>query len=400
MQSTPKSLRLQIGFFGRRNVGKSSLINAITQQQVSIVSDQPGTTTDPSEKAMELLPLGPVLFIDTAGMDDEGELGQLRRQRSDSILERVDLGILVIEANSWGPFEEDLLEKLQKRDVPILVVVNKIDLNAPSEDFIQKTESRGCKVIGCSATTNRSVADVRVALLNIAPASHFETKHLVSDLVEPGQMVLLVVPIDSQAPKGRLILPQVMTIRDLLDNGSIPLVCQLDYITTTLNNLQQPPAMVITDSQAFNEVSKKIPDTIPMTSFSILMARHQGDLSELIEGADSISKLKAGDSILMAEACSHHPTGEDIGRVKIPALLSKFADSQLNFVHTSGRDFPNDLSPYSLVVHCGNCTGNRREMLNRIYRCKEAGVPITNYGLTIAYSLGIFERALRPFGRL
>jgi len=397
MQSAPKSLRLQIGLFGRRNVGKSSLLNAITRQQVSIVSEQAGTTTDPIEKPMELLPLGPVLFIDTAGIDDEGALGDLRKQRSESILERVDLGVLVTEADSWSLFEDRLLEEHKKRNVPVLVVINKSDIQMPSKHNLSCIESKGCAVVVCSASTGDGIAEVREAMLRIAPGDHLESKRLASDLAKPGDTALLVTPIDKQAPKGRLILPQVMVIRDLLDGGSIPVVCQQDGILPVLDNLRQPPAVVITDSQAFDFVSKKVPESVPMTSFSILMARFQGDLIEMVRSSTAISNLREGNRVLIVETCSHHPTGDDIGRVKIPNWLTKFVGAQLKFEHIQGRDFPGDLSPYNLVIHCGNCMGNRREMLNRIHKCHSAGVPITNYGLTIAYSLGIFERALKPF---
>ena len=397
MQFAPKSLRLHIGLFGRRNVGKSSLLNAITRQQVSIVSEQAGTTTDPIEKPMELLPLGPVLFIDTAGIDDEGALGNLRKKRSESVLNRVDLGVLVTEASSWTSFEDGLLEELKERELPVLVVVNKSDIQKPSADDLSGIKLKGCAAVACSSTTGEGIADVREAMLRLAPNDRLECQCLISDLVPPREVALLVVPIDKQAPKGRLILPQVMAIRDLLDGGSIPMLCQQDGIASAFEGLNCPPAIVVTDSQAFGLVSGEVPESVPMTSFSILMARFQGDLGELALGAAAISKLKENDTVLIAETCSHHPTEDDIGRVKIPNWLTKFVGAPLNFEHTQGRDFPGDLSPYKLVVHCGNCTGNRREMLSRIHKCKTAGVPITNYGLTIAYSLGIFERALAPF---
>jgi len=401
MQSTPKALRLAIGIFGRRNVGKSSLLNAITGQQVSIVSPQPGTTADPIEKPMELLPLGPIVFIDTAGIDDEGALGDLRKQRSESALDRIDLGIIVTEAGAWGNYEEKLLEEFNKREVPALVVINKSDVQAPTGTFISEIESKGCAIIACSAKTGDGIVEAKDALLRLAQkwglGGHFESRHLISDLVPPNEVGLLVVPIDSQAPKGRLILPQVMAIRDLLDGGSLPLVCQTEGIEAALKSLNRPPALVVTDSQAFGAVSSLVPEPLLLTSFSVLMARLQGDLAEMAKGAASIATLKDGDTILIAETCTHHPTGDDIGRVKIPAWLQKFVGGRLDFVHTRGRDFPLDLSPYKLVIHCGNCTGNRREMLGRLRRCKEAGVHITNYGLAIAYSLGIFERAMKPF---
>jgi [FeFe] hydrogenase H-cluster maturation GTPase HydF len=363
------------------------------------VSEQAGTTTDPIEKPMELLPLGPVLFIDTAGIDDEGTLGDLRKKRSESILDRVDLGVLVIEADSWGLFEDNLLEELKKRNAPVLVVVNKSDLQMPSKHSLSCIELKGCTVAVCSANTGDGITEVREAMLRLAPSDHFECRHLASDLVNPGETALLVTPIDKQAPKGRLILPQVMTIRDLLDGGSIPVVCQEDGILPALENLRHPPAIVITDSQAFDFVSKKVPESVPVTSFSILMARFQGDLIEMVRASTAISNLKKGDRILIIETCSHHPTEDDIGRVKIPNWLTKFVGAQLNFEHIHGRDFQIDFSSYKLVIHCGNCMGTRREMMNRIHKCRSVGVPLTNYGLTIAYSLGIFERALKPFPR-
>lgn len=397
MQSTPKSLRLHIGLFGRRNVGKSSLLNALTRQQVSIVSEFAGTTTDPVEKPMELLPLGPVLFVDTAGVDDEGALGELRIARTQAVFERVDLGVIVTEAQGWGSFEAGLLAELQGRKVPVLVVFNKADLLPASPEDIQARIAEGCAVVTASAAQGTGILDVREALLKLAPADHFDNRRLVADLVPPGELAVLVVPIDKEAPKGRLILPQVMSIRDLLDGESMALVCQERELQRTLAMLAKPPALVVTDSQAFLKVAADVPRGLPMTSFSVLMARFQGDLVEQVRGTMGIEQLKGGDTVLIAETCSHHPVGEDIGRVKIPRWLTQYVGAKLEFAHVQGRDFPSDLSPYKLIVHCGNCTGNRREMLSRIHRAREAGVPLTNYGLTIAYSLGIFERALAPF---
>jgi len=397
MQSTPKSLRLHIGLFGRRNVGKSSLLNALTRQQVSIVSEFAGTTTDPVEKPMELLPLGPVLFVDTAGVDDEGALGELRIARTQAVFERVDLGVIVTEAQGWGSFEAGLLAELQGRKVPVLVVFNKADLLPANPKDIQARIAEGGAVVTASAAQGTGILDVREALLKLAPADHFDNRRLVADLVPPGELAVLVVPIDKEAPKGRLILPQVMSIRDLLDGESMALVCQERELQRTLAMLAKPPALVVTDSQAFLKVAADVPRGVPMTSFSVLMARFQGDLVEQVRGTMGIEQLKGGDTVLIAETCSHHPVGEDIGRVKIPRWLTQYVGAKLEFAHVQGRDFPSDLSPYKLIVHCGNCTGNRREMLSRIHRAREAGVPLTNYGLTIAYSLGIFERALAPF---
>jgi [FeFe] hydrogenase H-cluster maturation GTPase HydF len=397
MQPTPRSLRLHIGLFGRRNVGKSSLLNAITRQQVSIVSNFAGTTTDPVEKPMELLPLGPVLFVDTAGVDDEGALGELRIERTKAVFERVDLGLIVTEAGAWGEFEQKLLEELKGRKVPVLVVFNKSDLQAASENEKARFETEGCPTVSISAAKGEGMAQLREALLKLAPADFFDNRRLVSDLVPAGETAILVVPIDKEAPKGRLILPQVMSIRDLLDGESLALVCQERELKNAIENLKRPPALVVTDSQAFLKVAADVPKGIPMTSFSVLMSRFQGDLAEQVRGTLGIEKLKGGDRVLIAETCSHHPIGEDIGRVKIPRWLTQYVGAKLEFVHVQGRDFPSDLSPYQLIVHCGNCTGNRREMLSRLHRSREAGVPMTNYGLTIAYSLGIFERALTPF---
>jgi [FeFe] hydrogenase H-cluster maturation GTPase HydF len=397
MQSTPKSLRLHVGIFGRRNVGKSSLLNAITRQQVSIVSAFAGTTTDPVEKPMELLPLGPVLFVDTAGVDDEGALGELRIERTKAVLDRVDLGVVVAEAGAWGAFEEALLAELSGRRAPVLVVFNKADLRAPDAAEVERLARAGVSSVAVSATAGTGILDVREALLRLAPADFFDNRRLVSDLVPPGEVAVLVVPIDKEAPKGRLILPQVMAIRDLLDGESMALVTQERELGRALARLTRPPALVVTDSQAFLKVAADVPREVPMTSFSILMARFQGDLAEQVRGTLGIERLKGGDRVLVAETCSHHPIGEDIGTVKIPRWLTQYVGARLEFEHTRGRDFPRDLSPYALVVHCGNCTGNRREMMSRIHRARAAGVPLTNYGLTIAYSLGIFERALAPF---
>ena len=397
MQSTPKALRLHIGLFGRRNVGKSSLLNAITRQHVSIVSAVAGTTTDPVEKPMELLPLGPVLFVDTAGVDDEGALGELRMQRTRTILDRVDLGVVVTEAGTWGPFEDGLLAELRRRSVPAVIAVNKIDQRALSDGERAHLQQAGNALVALSALTGEGVGDVREALLRLAPADHFDSRRIICDLVPPGAIAVLVIPIDKEAPKGRIILPQVMAIRDLLDGGSAALVVQDRGLRHALDGLRTPPAIVVTDSQAFETVAADVPAAVPMTSFSILMARFQGDLAEQVRGTLAIERLAGGDRVLIAETCTHHPIGDDIGRVKIPKWLTGYTGANLEFAHVQGRDFPADLTPYRLVVHCGNCTGNRREMLSRIHRCREAGVPITNYGLTIAYALGIFERALAPF---
>lgn len=397
MQSTPKSNRLQIGIFGRRNVGKSSLMNALTSQYVSIVSDVAGTTTDPVEKPMELPPLGPVLFIDTAGVDDEGSLGGQRIERTRKILERVDLGIIVAEGKNWNKYEDDLLKELQNRQIPTVVAFNKSDLSQPSENLQAYLKQQNIPYINTIATDGFGVLDLHKILIDTTPADYFNSIGIIGDLVKPGEMAVLVVPIDQEAPKGRLILPQVQTIRDLLDNNAGCIVIKENELTSVLNNLKQPPAIVVTDSQAFLKVAAETPADIPLTSFSILFARYKGDLAEYIAGTRTIDKLKPGDEILIAEACTHHPITDDIGRVKIPRWLNQYVGGQLNFTHYQGHDFPEDLSKYKLVIQCGSCMLNRREVLSRIWYCKQARVPVTNYGLTIAYTLGIFERATALF---
>ena len=395
--SAPKGLRLHIGFFGRRNVGKSSLLNAITRQEVSIVSAVAGTTTDPVEKPMELLPLGPVLFIDTAGMDDTGALGALRVQKTRQALDRVEIAVVVTETPGWGEFETQLIAELTARQTPVIVVVNKTDVAQPRPDVLEWLSQRKLPVVLTSAVRGTGIAELRQALLAAAPPDYIDSPAILGDLVGPGGMAVLVVPIDKEAPKGRLILPQVQAIRDLLDSDAYCLVVKERELRGALAGLKEPPRLVVTDSQAFLKVAADTPRTVPLTSFSILMSRFKGDLLTQVEGALAVERLRTGDRVLVAEACSHHPIGEDIGRVKIPRWLTQYVGGNLEFDHVQGHDFPSDLSPYQLVVHCGACMWNRREMLSRILRCRQAGVPITNYGLTIAYSLGIFERALEPF---
>jgi [FeFe] hydrogenase H-cluster maturation GTPase HydF len=396
MQAAPKGFRLHIGLFGRRNVGKSSLLNTVVRQQVSIVSEFAGTTTDPVEKPMEILPVGPVLFIDTAGIDDEGALGQLRIEKTRKALDRTDVGVIVCDG-TWSEFEEKLLAELTERSVPVIVVFNKSDLSAPAAELLSRFEAANTRVVKTSCTQNTGLADFRQALLDSAPAEFIDSPAIAGDLVGPGQSAILVVPIDKEAPKGRLILPQVQTIRDLLDSDAYCMVVKERELRAALDQLKQPPKLVITDSQAFLKVAADTPANVMMTSFSILFARFKGDLVSQTLGAMAVEDLKPGDNILVAEACGHHPIGEDIGRVKIPRWLTQYVGGKLNFTTVQGQDFPDDLSPYKLVIHCGGCMWNRRQMLNRVLKCRRAGVPITNYGLVIAYSLGIFERALQPF---
>ncbi|MFA7691745.1 MAG: [FeFe] hydrogenase H-cluster maturation GTPase HydF [Candidatus Hydrogenedentales bacterium] len=399
MRSTPKSLRLHIGLFGRRNVGKSSLLNGITGQQVSIVSEYAGTTTDPVEKAMELLPLGPVLFIDTAGLDDIGALGQLRSDRSRSVFDRVDVGVIVCAAGEWQDFEKELLKELHSRQVPVVVVFNKCDTAEPSAQLVGALidEDNVQRVVMATLTEGKGLPEFRQAILDVAPADYVEQPSLLGDLVGADELAVLVVPLDKEAPKGRLIMPQVQSIRDLLDNNASCVVTKDVQLRDTLAKLKEPPKLVITDSQAFTKVAEVTPKSVLMTSFSILFARFRGDLVTQVAGALAIDSLKPNDRVLIAESCSHHPIEDDIGRVKIPRWLTQYVGGPLQFDSVQGHDFAMDLSAYQLVIHCGACVTNRRAMLSRLLKCRQAGVPVTNYGLAIAFSLGIFERALEPF---
>ncbi len=397
MNKTPKGFRLHIGLYGRRNVGKSSLLNAMTRQSVSIVSNVAGTTTDPVEKPMELLPIGPVLFIDTAGIDDVGALGDLRVQKTKQVLDRTDLGVIVVEAGEWGPFEDGILAELTSRQIPAIAVFNKTDLAKPAEATVRLLTEQKVPMIHTIASEGEGVGDLRGALIKAAPEEFINAPAIVGDLVRAGDLVMLVVPIDLEAPKGRLILPQVQALRDTLDVDAYCMVVKEREMRDALERLNRPPDLVVTDSQGFLKVAGDTPAGVPMTSFSILYARAKGDLTAFVRGAMAIEKLRPGDRVLIGEACSHHPIGEDIGRVKIPRWLRQYVGGKLEFDSVQGHDFPEDLSPYKLVVHCGGCMWNRREMLSRILRCQQAGVPIANYGMTIAYTLGVFERALEPF---
>jgi [FeFe] hydrogenase H-cluster maturation GTPase HydF len=393
----PKSLRLHIGIFGRRNVGKSSLLNAITRQQVSIVSDMAGTTTDPVEKPMELLPVGPVLFIDTAGLDDTGAIGNLRIQKTEQAFDRTDLGVIVSDNGIWGDFEQAIFDNLAGRKIPVIAVFNKMDIVSPSQQIIDKLKNLGVAAVQTIASEQKGISEFRQALITATPDSFINNSTIVGDLVGPGELAVLVVPIDKEAPKGRIILPQVQCIRDLLDSDAYCMVVKERELRDALGRLNRPPKIVITDSQAFLKVAADTPEEIAMTSFSILFARFKGDLNAFVNGALAIEKLKSGDKILIAESCSHHPIADDIGRVKIPRWLVQYTGSELKFETCQGHDFPDNLGDYKLVIQCGGCMANRREILSRIERCRRLGIPITNYGVAIAYSLGKFDRALRPF---
>jgi [FeFe] hydrogenase H-cluster maturation GTPase HydF len=393
----PKTFRLHIGIFGKRNAGKSSILNALTQQDVSIVSQIAGTTTDPVEKPMELLPLGPVLFIDTAGIDDVGDLGEKRVNKTLAVFDRTDLGVIVTNFNDWGDYELNLIEAFKNREIPFIIIFNKCDLFPENHDITSQLDSVKIKYVFTSATEQQGISDLRQLLLKSAPSDYINRPSILADLVGPGEAAVLVVPIDKEAPKGRLILPQVQSIRDLLDNDSFCMVVKERELRQALSTLNKPPKLVVTDSQAFLKVAADTPPEIPLTSFSILFARFQGDLTEMVRGAMAIDQLKTGDKVLIAEACSHHPIGEDIGTVKIPRWLTQYVGGKLQIDSLRGHDFPKNITEYKIIIHCGACMWNRREMLSRIMKARQAGVPITNYGLTIAYSLGIFERALQPF---
>lgn len=390
---TPKGLRLHFGLFGKRNAGKSSLINALANQNISIVSSVAGTTTDPVEKAFELSPIGPVVFMDTAGIDDEGDLGLARVEKSLSVLEWMDIAIVVCEAGTWGSHEENILKKTLNNGTPTIVVFNKTDLCKPTKEHEQALRSRGYKVIETSAANREGISDLRDAIILTVLEKTEPDRPLMGELAKAGDTVLLVTPIDTGAPKGRLILPQVQAIRELLDAGAKCFVIKEDRITETLNELKQPPQLVVTDSQVVLRVVKEVPEPIPVTTFSIQMAYSKSDLLEMAIGAAALTKLKPGDKVLIAETCSHHPLKDDIGRVKIPNWLRKtFGD--LNIDIAVGKDFPTDLTPYKVIIQCGGCIVTRRHMLARLRQAKAQGIPMTNYGVTISYLQGVLPRVL------
>ena len=398
MQGTPKANRLHIGIFGKRNAGKSSLINRLTQQDISIVSPTAGTTTDPVEKTMEFLPLGPVVFIDTAGIDDVGNLGSQRIEKTKKIFDRTDVAIIICDNNGWDEYETELLNEFKTRNIPTIAVINKNDVKKISEQDFENIKQYVTNAIKTSLKNDEEIVEkIKEQLINICPDDFITPPSLLGDIVEPKDTVILVVPIDKEAPKGRLILPQVQVLRDLLDNKCKAFVTQDTELKQTLEELKRPPRLVITDSQAFASVSKDVPDDIELTSFSIIFARIKGDLKEFYQGAKQIDKLQDNDKVLICESCTHHQIEDDIARVKIPKLLTQKTGKNLEFVYHSGHDFPQDLEQYSLLIHCGACMTNRKEVLSRIMKCQKANLPISNYGIVISYCLGILERALKPF---
>lgn len=389
LSSTPAAERVHIGFFGRRNAGKSSVINAVTGQSLSIVSDVKGTTTDPVLKTMELLPIGPVVIIDTPGLDDEGELGKLRIEKTLDILKKTNIAVLVIDAaEGFTKADEDILTLIKDKNIPYVICYNKCDL--------KEITSKGENEICASAVTSKNIHELKELIAS--KIKNEPQKKIVADILSPGDMAVLVVPIDEGAPKGRLILPQQQTIRDLLDSGMTCTVTQPKQLRNTLDMLKDNVKLVITDSQVFGTVSKIVPESIPLTSFSILFMRYKGELSYALSGAKKLDSLSDGDTVLICEGCTHHRQCNDIGTVKMPEWIRNYTKKDLNFEFTSGTDFPNDFSKYSLIVHCGGCMLNSTEMQNRIKSAEKAKIPMTNYGIAISYMNGILARTVKPFG--
>jgi [FeFe] hydrogenase H-cluster maturation GTPase HydF len=395
INDTPRANRPHIAIFGRRNAGKSSLINAITGQDIALVSEQAGTTTDPVYKSMEILPLGPCVLIDTAGIDDEGTLGQLRVKKTRDVLEKSDLAILIIDpALGISNFEKDLLHSFDQQGVPVLAILNKIDLF--TGEIVELEIELGLNLHPVSTLTGEGIEELKELIAQHTP-SNYTQESIIGDLLSPGDLCLLVTPIDSAAPRGRLILPQVQTIRDILDHNAQALVVKETELPAALASLKQPPRLVITDSQAFKEVSALIDSSIPLTSFSILFARYKADLKSMMEGIKAVENLKPGDKVLIAEACTHHRQEDDIGTIKIPRLLEKQVGGKLDINWYSGSSYPEDLESYKLIVHCGACMLNRKQMLSRLRKAQEKNVPIVNYGVFLAYMNGILERTTAIF---
>jgi len=405
MNSTAKGDRPHIAVFGRRNVGKSSLINKLTNQKLALVSSQPGTTTDPVYKAMELLPVGPVMMIDTAGIDDQGELGEMRIKKTKEIMRKTDLALLVISAaQEAGEFETELIREFKDREIPFITVLNKVELlkeenkeqQAALEEFDHFFEKHNLESLEASAVAEINIDLIREKIAEKMPHDH-SLNTIMGDLIEPGEVAVLVTPIDSAAPKGRLILPQVQTIRDILDHDATALVTKKTEVSSEINKLKNKPKIVVTDSQAFETVSEAVSEDILMTGFSVLFARYKGDLEAFVKGAKAMGKLTAGDRVLVAEACTHRRQEDDIGTVKIPNWVHEKISSEIEFEHVAGREFPDNLEEYDVILHCGSCMLNRKEVLSRLKEAAEVGIPVINYGLAIAWLHGILDRALKPF---
>lgn len=394
---TLKSMRLHIGIFGKTNVGKSSLLNRITNQDVSIVSNIAGTTTDVVEKTMELLPIGPVNFLDTAGINDSTALSSERIEKTMKIINRTDVAIVVCDYNGIDDYERNLIEKFNELKIPFMIFINKTDEKYPSDSIIEDLKNYTKYILLSSVKTDDLIVfKIKELLVKLLPEDFVNSPKIVGDLIPQGSTVILVIPIDKEAPKGRIILPQVQTLRDLLDNNCVSIVVKESELKSAIDNLKIAPSLVVTDSQAFKNVSEIVPENIPLTSFSILFARLKGDLNAFSQGAKAIEKLQDGDRVLILESCTHHAIEDDIGRVKIPNLLRKKTGKNLIIDNIAGHDFP-DISKYKLIIHCGACMTNRREVLSRILLASENNVPITNYGICISYCLGILPRALKIF---
>lgn len=393
LNATPSADRIHIGIFGRRNAGKSSIINALTGQNLAIVSDIKGTTTDPVLKAMELLPLGPVVFIDTPGLDDKGTLGELRIQKARQMLNKSDIALLIIDSTvGMTDTDQEILSLIQKKEIPYLIVYNKCDLTSHPHTLPTLDENR----IFVSAASGLHISELKEQIAAIVP-KETQSRRIIGDLITPGSLIVLVVPIDASAPKGRLILPQQQTIRDILDTEATAVVVTDTALSDTLTKLGSLVSLVVTDSQVFQKIAAIVPPEIPLTSFSILFARYKGNLKTVVHGAQMLDHLQDNDRILISEGCTHHRQCEDIGTVKLPRWLQNYTKKELRFTFTSGAEFPTDLSPYRMIIHCGGCMLNEREMKYRLRCAKDSGIPITNYGTAIAHMQGILERSIQIF---
>lgn len=399
MNQTPASERVHIGFFGRRNAGKSSVMNAVTGQDLAVVSDVRGTTTDPVYKSMELLPLGPVVMMDTPGIDDEGELGALRVRKSYQVLNKTDAAVLVIDGDvGVTPEDKALLKRIREKKIPYVIAVNKKELASPDalEKIVDELSSEDGEIIAVSAATGEGIDELKEQIAAAADTEEPE-RYIVRDLLKPSDMAVLVVPIDKAAPKGRLILPQQQTIRDILEADAVSVVVKETELKNVLGQFQNKPKMVITDSQAFEKVAADTPEDILLTSFSILFARYKGDLAAVVKGVTALDTLEDGDAILISEGCTHHRQCDDIGTVKLPRWIREYTGKEIRIETTSGTEFPDDLTKYKMIVHCGGCMLNEREMKYRLKCAEDQGVPMTNYGITIAYMKGILKRSVEVF---
>lgn len=396
LNETSKGMRVAIAFLGRRNAGKSSLLNALVGYDLAIVSEQAGTTTDPVNKAVEINPLGPCLVIDTAGIDDFGELGQKRIEKTQAVINDCDVGLIIIGDGQWTDYEEEILTVLQAKEKPVIVVLNQMD-RFDYTDLKAALKDRHLDFVTTIAPTRQGVDMLKNQIRRLKNVSRLEEPSIIGDLIHRDDLVLLVVPIDTGAPKGRLILPQVQTIRDILDNDGTAIVVKEDQVTATLANLTKHPRLVITDSQVVHKIAQAVPEEIPLTTFSTVFSRYKGDLRQLVQGVKAIDKLEDGDRILIAEACTHHAMEDDIGRVKIPRWISQYTGKNLDFEMAAGPSFPSDINDYCIIIQCGGCTISRTAYRNRLETAAQLGIPITNYGIAISYVQGVLERVIRPF---